>query len=253
MDIHDKVVVVTGAGRGLGRKMAEMIAAKGGRLALAGISEEGLRETAGLCTKAGGNARHYITDVSDEAAVEKMFRDVVRDFGRVDALINNAGITRDGLLVKASDGKVTGKMSLDDWNAVIKVDLRGVFLCAREAAVKMIEQGDGGVIINISSISRAGNVGQTNYVAAKAGVAAMTVTWANELARHGIRVAAIAPGFCDTKMVAKVPQKILDRVIARIPLRRLGKPEEIGHTAVYILENDFYTGRVLEIDGGLRI
>lgn len=253
MDIKNKVVVVTGAGRGLGRKMAEMISARGGRLALAGISEEGLRETATLCGKAGSEARCYITDVSDEAAVEKMFRNVARDFGRVDALINNAGITRDGLLVKAKDGKVSGKMSLDDWNAVIKVDLRGVFLCAREAAVKMIEQGGGGVIINISSISRAGNVGQTNYVAAKAGVAAMTVTWANELARHGIRVAAIAPGFCDTKMVAKVPQKILDKVIARIPLRRLGKPEEIGHTAVYILENDFYTGRVLEIDGGLRI
>jgi 3-oxoacyl-[acyl-carrier protein] reductase len=253
MDINNKVVVVTGAGRGLGRKMAEMIAAKGGRLALAGISEEGLRETAALCEKAGGGARHYITDVSDETAVEKLFRDVAQDFGRVDALINNAGITRDGLLVKASEGKVSGKMSLDDWNAVIMVDLRGVFLCAREAAVNMIEQGGGGVIINISSISRAGNVGQTNYVAAKAGVAAMTVTWANELARHGIRVAAIAPGFCNTKMVAKVPKKILDKIIARIPLRRLGEPEEIGHTAVYILENDFYTGRVLEIDGGLRI
>jgi 3-oxoacyl-[acyl-carrier protein] reductase len=253
MDINNKVVVVTGAGRGLGRKMAETIAAKGGRLALAGISEEGLRESADLCDKAGGEARHYISDVSDEAAVVKLFGDVARDFGRVDALINNAGITRDGLLVKASEGKVGGKMSLDDWNAVIKVDLRGVFLCAREAAVKMIEQGGGGVIINISSISRAGNVGQTNYVAAKAGVAAMTVTWANELARHGIRVAAIAPGFCDTKMVEKVPKKILDKIIARIPLRRLGKPDEIGHTAVYILENDFYTGRVLEIDGGLRI
>ena len=253
MDINGKVVVITGAGRGLGRKMAEMLSAKGGSLALAGMSEEGLKETADLCRKAGGEARYYITDVSDETAVEKMFREVVRDFGRVDALINNAGITRDGLLVKARDGKVSGKMSLEDWNAVLKVDLTGVFLCGREAAVKMIEQGGGGVIINISSISRAGNVGQTNYAAAKAGVAAMTVTWANELARHGIRVAAIAPGFCDTRMVAKVPKTILDKIIAKIPLRRLGKPEEIGHTAVFILENDLFTGRVLEIDGGLRL
>jgi len=253
MDLENKVVVITGASRGLGRKMAEMVAAKGARMALAGIEDEGLEETAGLCSKAGGEARCYRTDVSDESAIVALFDNVKRDFGRVDALISNAGITRDGLLVKVKDGKITGKMSLEDWESVLKVDLRGVFLCAREAAVKMIEQGDGGVIINISSISRSGNVGQTNYVAAKAGVAAMTVTWANELARHGIRVAAIAPGFCDTKMVANVPQKILDKIIARIPLRRLGKPEEIGHSAVYILENDFYSGRVLEVDGGLRI
>jgi len=233
--------------------MAEMIAARGGQLALSGISEEGLKETLQLCNRSGGKARYYVTDVSDEPGVEKLFQDVVRDFGRVDALINNAGITRDGLLVKAREGKVVGKMSLDDWNAVIMVDLRGVFLCAREAAVKMIEQGGGGVIINISSISRAGNIGQTNYVAAKAGVAAMTVTWANELARYNIRVASIAPGFCNTRMVANIPEKILDKVKAKIPLHRLGNPEEIGHTALYILENDYFTGRVLEVDGGLRI
>jgi 3-oxoacyl-[acyl-carrier protein] reductase len=182
-----------------------------------------------------------------------LFEKVTADFGRLDAVINNAGITRDGLLVKAKEGRVTGKMSLEDWNSVINVDLRGVFLCAREAAVRMIEGGNGGVIINISSISRAGNIGQTNYSAAKAGVAAMTVTWANELSRHGIRVAAIAPGFSDTKMVANIPEKILDRIVARIPLRRLAKPEEIGHTAVYILENEYFNGRVLEVDGGLRI
>lgn len=253
MEIKGKVVVVTGASRGLGRKMATMIAAKGGRLALAGINEEGLKETAGLCREAGGEAAYYLADVSDEAAVERLFDGVTKDFGRVDAIINNAGITRDGLLVKAKDGKVIGKLSLADWDAVIKVDLRGVFLCAREAAVKMIEQGDGGVIINISSISRAGNIGQTNYVAAKSGIAAMTVTWANELARYGIRTAAIAPGFCNTAMVAAIPQKIRDKVIARIPLRRLGDPREIGHTAVYILENDYFTGRVIEVDGGLRL
>ena len=253
MNLGDKVVVVTGAGRGLGRKMAQMIAAKGARVVAAGLVEDDLKETARLCSEAGAGSDWYFTDVSDEAAVTQLFNDVIRDFGRVDAVINNAGITRDGLLVKAKDGKVLSKLSLQDWDAVINVDLRGVFLCAREAAVKMIEQGDGGVIINISSISRAGNVGQTNYAAAKAGVAAMTVTWASELARYGIRIGAIAPGFCATKMVAKVPEKILDRIKAKIPLRRLGKPEEIGHTAIYILENDYFTGRVLEVDGGLRI
>ena len=117
----------------------------------------------------------------------------------------------------------------------------------------MIEGGGGGVIINISSISRAGNVGQTNYSAAKAGVAAMTVTWAKELARHRIRVAGIAPGFCDTRMVAKIPPKILDRIISTIPLRRLARPEDIAGAALFILENDYYSGRILEIDGGLRL
>ena len=192
MNLNDKVIVITGAGRGLGRKMAEMIAAKGGQVVAAGLVEDDLKETARLCGEAGSaKADWHFTDVSDEAAVVQLFNDVTRDFGRVDAVINNAGITRDSLLVKAKDGKVTGKLALEDWDAVLKVDLRGVFLCAREAAVKMIEQGNGGVIINISSISRAGNMGQTNYVAAKAGVAAMTVTWANELARYGIRVGAI--------------------------------------------------------------
>lgn len=253
MNLENKVVVVTGAGRGLGRKMAEMIAAKGGQLALAGISEDGLKETARLCKEAGGKANYYLADVSDENAVVKLFNDVIKDFGRVDAVINNAGITKDGLLVKTKDGKVISKLSLEDWNKVLYVDLRGVFLCAREAVVKMIEHGNGGVIINISSISRAGNVGQTNYAAAKSGIAAMTVTWANELARYGIRVAAIAPGFCDTRMVANVPEKILDKIKAKIPLRRLGKPEEVGHSAIYILENDYFNGRIVELDGGLRI
>jgi 3-oxoacyl-[acyl-carrier protein] reductase len=253
MDLADKVVVVTGAGRGLGQKMSEMIAAKGGKLALADLSDDVLRDTARLCSKVGGEARCYKTDVSHENNVIKLFNDVAEDFGQIDAVINNAGITKDGLLVKAKDREVISKLSLDHWNEVIKVDMRGVFLCAREAAAKMIESGNGGVIINISSISRAGNIGQTNYSAAKAGIAAMTVTWANELARHKIRVAAIAPGFCDTRMVANVPQKILDRIKAKIPLQRLGKPDEIGHSVIYALENEYFNGRVLEIDGGLRI
>jgi len=253
MELGGKVIVVTGAGRGLGRKTACMVAAKGARLALVDMAEEDVAETERQCSEAGQDARHYLADVSDESAVEMLFDKVAHDFGRIDAVINNAGITRDGLLVKVKDGKVTGKLSLDNWNAVINVDLRGVFLCAREAAIRMIEGGNGGVIVNISSISRAGNFGQTNYSAAKAGVAAMTVTWANELSRHGIRVAAIAPGFSDTKMVANIPEKIMDRIVARIPLRRLAKPEEIGHTAVYILENEYFNGRVLEVDGGLRI
>jgi len=189
--------------------------------------------------------------VTDEPAVEALFNSVRKDFGSVDGLINNAGITSDALLVKAADGK--RKMSLMDFHRVIAVDLRGVFLCAREAAVKMIENGRGGVIINISSISRAGNVGQTNYAAAKAGVAAMTVTWAKELARYHIRVAGIAPGFSDTRMVATIPPKVKDRIVSTIPLRRFARPEEVARAALFVLQNDYYDGRILEIDGGLRL
>jgi len=253
LDLKGKTIVITGAGRGLGRKMAEVIARQGARLAVAGIDKTGLEETARLCAEAGGEAKSYIADVSDEAAVESLFTSVRKDFGNVDGLINNAGVNRDALLVKVEDGKVQKKMSLDDFNSVIAIDLIGVFLCGREAAIHMIEGGRGGVIINISSISRAGNVGQTNYAAAKAGVAAMTVTWAKELARYEIRVAGIAPGFSDTRMVANIKPAIREKIIASIPLRRLGQPEEIGQAALFILQNDFYDGRILEIDGGLRL
>jgi 3-oxoacyl-[acyl-carrier protein] reductase len=253
MVIKGKTIVITGAARGLGQKMAEVVAGQGANVALVDLDRSKLRESVHLCEVAGGSVRDYAVDVTDEAAVEALFNSVHKDFGSVDGLINNAGVTSDALLVKVENGKIKKKMSLADFNKVGSVDLMGVFLCGREAAVHMIEGGHGGVIINISSISRGGNVGQTNYSAAKAGVAAMTVTWAKELARHKIRVAGIAPGFCNTQMVAKIPPKILDRIVSTIPLRRLANPEEIGRTALFILQNDYCTGRILEIDGGLRL
>jgi len=250
MKLQGKVIVITGAAQGLGQKMAEIIAGQGAKLALVDLDHAKLQTTVRLCTKAGGKVKDYPADVTDEPAVEALFKSVDNDFGHVDGLINNAGITSDALLVKAADGKVQRKMSLTE---VIAVDLRGVFLCAREAAVHVIESGRGGVIINISSISRAGNVGQTNYAAAKAGVAAMTVTWAKELARCHIRVAGIAPGFSDTCMVAAIPPNVKDRIVSTIPLRRFARPEEIARAALFILQNDYYDGRILEIDGGLRL
>src|SRR5690606_27702313 len=157
------------------------------------------------------------------------------------------GILRDGLLVKVKDGKVTGKLGIEDWQAVLDVNLSGVFLCAREAAAHMIDAGRQGCIVNISSLSRWGNFGQSNYSAAKAGVAALTVVWAKELARHGIRVNGIAPGFIATEMVASMRAEILDKLRAGIPLGRLGTPEEISHTLIYLLENDYVTGRLVEV------
>ena len=253
MELNGKVVVVTGGGQGLGRCMALELASQGAKLALVDLNQEKLDEAVALCKDAGGDARSYIANVAQEEEVIALFDQIVADFGALDGLINNAGITRDGLMIKAKDGEIQKKMSLAEWQSVIDVNLTGVFLCAREAAERMIKLESKGLIINISSISRAGNMGQTNYSAAKAGVAAMTVTWAKELARYGIRSAAIAPGFIATEMVASMKPEALEKIAATIPLGRLGKPEEIAHTVKYIFENDYVTGRVIEMDGGIRL
>ncbi|MCB1663557.1 MAG: SDR family oxidoreductase, partial [Pseudomonadales bacterium] len=182
------------------------------------------------------------------------FDQIITDFGEIHGLINNAGITRDALLVKVDkEGNVRRGMDVNQWQSVIDVNLTGVFLCGQEAAIRMIEKGTKGLIINICSISRAGNMGQSNYSAAKSGVASMTVTWAKELARYGIRVAGIAPGFTKTEMTESMKPEALEKLVAMIPLRRMGDPDEIAHSAIYLFENDFYTGRVMEIDGGMRL
>ena len=253
MQIRNKVVAITGGGRGLGRAMALAFAAKGARIAALDINAKDLAETCVQCTALGAQAKGYPTDVVDESQVIASMDAIVADSGSLDVLINNAGITRDGLLVKAKDGEILSKLSLAQWNAVLNVNLTGVFLCAREAAERMIRLGNGGLIINISSISREGNAGQTNYSAAKAGVAAMTVVWAKELARHGIRSAAIAPGFCATDILAAMKPELVAKVTEAVPVGRLGDPAEIASTAVYIAENDFVNGRVIEVDGGLRL
>jgi 3-oxoacyl-[acyl-carrier protein] reductase len=253
MQLSNKVVAITGAGRGLGRAMALAFAAGGAQVAALDLNVADLAETCKQCTARGVRAAPYQTDVADESQVIASLDAVVSDFGRLDILINNAGLTRDALLVKAKDGVVLSKMSLAQWNTVINVNLTGVFLCAREAAERMIRLGNGGLIINISSISREGNAGQTNYSASKAGVAAMTVVWAKELARHGIRSVAIAPGFCATDILAAMRPELVAKMTEAVPVQRLGEPAEIASTAVYIAQNDFVNGRVIEIDGGLRL
>ena len=253
MQIKGAVIAITGGAQGLGQAMALNLAAQGAKLALIDLDEEKLQATLELVKKAGGDGHYYLANVSNEAIVESTFEQIAKDFGTLDVLINNAGITRDGLLVKAKDGEITGKMSLSNWQQVIDVNLTGVFLCGREAAAQMIKLGSKGVIINISSISRAGNMGQTNYAAAKAGVVAMTVAWGKELSRYGIRTGAIAPGFVATDMVSAMPEEVLGKITAGIPLKRLGQPNEIAHTARYIIENDYFSGRVVECDGALRI
>ena len=253
MQLKDKVVAVTGGARGIGKAIASAFAERGARVAIIDLSPADLEAARTDFAAAGTQIGTYAANVAREDQVIAAFNGIVADFGRLDVLVNNAGIIKDGLLVKAKDGVVTGRMGLDQWQAVIDVNLTGVFLCGREAAERMIGLGHGGLIINISSISKCGNAGQTNYSAAKAGVTAMAVVWAKELARHGIRAASIAPGFTRTDILAGMPPEMLEKVTAPVPLKRLGLPEEVAHAAVFIAENDFFTGRALDVDGGLRL
>jgi 3-oxoacyl-[acyl-carrier protein] reductase len=253
MQVTDKTVVVTGAGRGIGRALAERFGREGAHIALLDVNSADLDSTRAALAAAGVVARSYEVNVADEEDVVAAMDRIVLDFGRLDVVINNAGILRDALLVKVKDGEIVGKMSLAQWQAVIDVNLTGVFLCGREAAERMIRLRSGGVIVNISSISKHGNAGQSNYSAAKAGVTALTVVWAKELARHGIRTGAIAPGGTRTEILASMRPEMLEKLLAPVPLRRLGEPEEIAAAAAFIVSNDFFSGRCIDLDGGLRI
>ncbi|MEQ9364091.1 MAG: SDR family oxidoreductase [Leptospirales bacterium] len=256
MDIKNKVVIVTGSAGGLGRAMLEFMGKKGAICVVADINEAGVETTRSELEQQGIRATGIACNVTDESSVESLFSRVRETHGRVDVAVLNAGILRDGLLIRTDreTGKLKGKMSLEQWQTVIDVNLTGVFLTGREAAAHMAELGNGGVIIPIASVAMHGNPGQSNYSAAKAGVASLTKLWAHELARHKIRVAGIAPGFIATEMVMKdMNQKALDMWKERIPVRRLGEPEEIAQTVAFIAENDLVTGVVLEISGGVVI
>lgn len=253
MQIAGKTVIITGGGRGIGREMAKDFASRGANVALFDLNQTDLDAAATECRASGVQARGYVANVTQESGVIAAMDAVVADFGGIDVLINNAGIVKDGLLIKVKDGAVVGKMSLEQWQAVIDINLTGVFLCGREAAERMIRRDQGGVIINISSISRYGNAGQSNYVAAKAGIAAMAETWAKELARYGIRTGSIAPGYTRTDILAAMRPEILDKLTSQIPLRRLGDVSEIALAALFIVENDFFTGRCIDVDGGMRL
>ena len=252
MDLKNKVIVITGAARGLGAAMAKRLAKQGARLALVDLDADSIADAAAACEGAA-EVNTYGANVADESQVVALFEQILRDCGAIDGLVNNAGITRDALLIKYKDGELLSKMSLDDWQAVINVNLTGVFLCGREAAAHMAQLGNGGVIINISSISRAGNVGQGNYSATKSGVEAMAVTWGKELSRYGIRTGAVAPGFINTEMVAAMPDNAKEKIAGMVPLKRMGEPDEIAQAVQFIFENDYFSGRLIEVDGALRL
>jgi 3-oxoacyl-[acyl-carrier protein] reductase len=252
MDLAKMTIAITGAAQGIGRAMAIAFAEAGSNLALIDLGPERLEETCRLARERGVMARAYIANVADESQIEAAADAIVADFGRFDGMINNAGILRDAMPLKSKDGSIVGRMSLEQWRAAIDVNLTGVLLCGRVAAERMIKLGSGGVIVNISSISRYGNAGQSNYSAAKVGVAAFAEVWSKELGRYGIRTGSIAPGFVRTDILSSMKPEILDKVLAPVPLQRLGEPDEVAAAARFIFENDFFTGRCIDLDGGLR-
>ena len=245
--------MITGGGRGIGRALAERFGRDGARLALIDVNAADLETTRAALESAGIQAHVYEANVTVEHQVVEAMDRIVSDLGGIHVLINNAGIIRDAVLVKVKDGEIVSKMSLAQWQTVMDVNLTGVFLCGREAAERMIRQGSGGVIINISSVSRHGNAGQTNYSAAKAGVAAMTVVWAKELARYGIRAGTIAPGGVRTEILAAMRPDMLEKLLAPVPARRFGEPEEVAAAAAFIVSNDYFSGRCIDLDGGFRL
>ncbi len=251
MELTSKHIVVTGAARGLGYAIAEFLLRKGALVSVVDIDENAVRD-AEQKLQPLGQVKGYVCNVASESSVESLFDQLKQDYKQLDGIVNNAGILRDGLLIKEKDGQQS-KMSLAQWQSVIDVNLTGVFLCGREAASWMVADKNPGVIVNISSISRAGNIGQTNYAAAKAGVTAMTVTWAKELARYGIRVADIAPGFIETEMTASMKEEAKARATGLVPLKRWGQPNNIAQAVTFILENDYFSGRTLEVDAALRL
>jgi 3-oxoacyl-[acyl-carrier protein] reductase len=252
MELANKVVAITGAGQGLGKQMALSLAESGVNLALIDLNLEQLRETQAECESLGVNARVYVTNVTNEQQVCAAFEQIEADFKQLNGVINNAGIMRDGMFIKVKDGQIT-PMSLEQFQSVMDVNVTGTFLCGREASKVMLNTDSKGVLINISSVARAGNIGQTNYSASKAAVATMATVWAKELGRFGIRSVAIAPGVIKTAMTDQIKPEAMDRLIKMIPVGRLGLADEISATVKYALTNEFVTGRGLEVDGGMRM
>lgn len=253
MDVQDKVIAITGAAQGLGFEIAMSLLEKGAFVALLDNNEQQLMNASQHLQAFQGQFNSYPLNVSDEQDVEKCFINIVKDFGSLNGLVNNAGITRDSLLVKVKQGKPIKKMLLSDWQQVVDVNLTGVFLCAREAVVQMVNHQCEGVIVNVSSAARVGNYGQSNYAASKAAVVAMAATWAKELSAYGIRSACIAPGFINTALLSVMDQQVLTSLMDTVPLKRAATVKEIAQGVLMIFENDYFNGKVFDLDGGLRL
>ncbi|MGE5234799.1 MAG: SDR family oxidoreductase [Acidobacteriota bacterium] len=253
--LSGKVVIVTGAAAGIGRATALAFARQGCKVAAWDVNDAGSDALVGELGAAGGEGAFFKVSVTDADAVRVAVDAVVARFGRIDVMVNNAGIVRDSQLVKWKDGEVVATMTDEAWDAVLDVNLRGVFHGARAVAPTMIAQGSGVILSTSSVVGLYGNFGQTNYVATKAGVIGMTRVWARELGRYGVRVNAVAPGFIATEILASMPPKVIESMIGHTPLGRMGRPEDIANAYVWLASDaaSFVTGAVISVDGGLVV
>jgi 3-oxoacyl-[acyl-carrier protein] reductase len=252
MRLNDRVTLITGGAAGIGRATAERFAEEGAIVIICDLNEAAGIE---LAHRLGPKACFYKVNVADRQAVQAWVDAVAAQFGRIDVLVNNAGIVRDGQLVKMKDGEVVKMMSEADFDLVIGINLKGTFNCTQAVAPVMMRQRSG-VILNASSVvGLDGNFGQTNYVATKAGVIGMAKTWARELGRYGIRVNVVAPGFTATEIISAMPEKVLDGMKEKTPLGRLGAPADIANAYLFLASDEasFITGAVLRVDGGLVV
>ena len=252
MRLKDRVTLITGGAAGIGKTTAQKFAAEGAQVVICDVNEEVGRAVAGAL---GPRAAFYKVNVTERAAAQAWVDDVVAKYGRIDVLVNNAGIVRDNQLVRFKDGELVKQMPEAEFDLVIAINLKGVFNCTQAVAPVMIRQGSG-VILNASSVvGLDGNFGQTNYVATKAGVVGMTKVWARELGKYNIRVNAIAPGFTATDILSAMPEKIIEGMKARTPLGRLGQPEDIANAYLFLASDEasFISGAVLRVDGGLVV
>jgi 3-oxoacyl-[acyl-carrier protein] reductase len=252
MRLKDRVTLITGGAAGIGRATAERFAEEGARVVICDLNEGLGQEAARSLSPQAG---FYKVNVADRQAVQAWVDEVVAKYERIDVLVNNAGVLRDGLLVRVKNGELVKQMPEAEFDLVIAVNLKGVFNCTQAVAPTMIRQ-QSGVILNASSVvGLDGNFGQTNYVATKAGVIGMTKVWARELGRYNIRVNAIAPGFISTEMVASMPEDILAGMKERTPLRRLGQPRDIANAYLFLASDEasFITGAALRVDGGIVV
>jgi len=243
MRLRDKVAIITGAGRGIGRAIALKLAQEGAKVVVSDIIIENAQAVAEEIKKAGGTALAIKTNIAVREEVEQLFTEAINYFGKIDILVNNAGINRDAMLHKMTD---------EQWDEVIAVNLTGTFYCTRQAAIHMRERGYGR-IINIASASWLGNIGQANYAASKAGVVGLTKTAARELARKGVTVNAICPGFIDTDMTRAVPEKIWNMMVEKIPMGRVGKPEDVANLVAFLASDEagYITAEVINVGGGM--